>query len=309
MNQPNPFSDAPYWPHLMNPRVAPDREALIAALEEMRVWTILMAEHAKFIRLGLDPNPQQEEFFRTADQFAIQLDMLYSRTIATPPTAPNEILYQLREETITLVNQLILLKEQIFNALESCQALGILPAILIDHVRREADRFVGTLERSKSNLQTRTRQRLGLKDGNRYAQTVPRLLYHRLPPEQLFTVAIEESMFFDRTHAEHAEHLSMSFRPEVQEKYRKRALRFKDDYHNLMLQAKEVESTRSDLGKLLEENKKLSFSFRDYLTKLLDEISTCRIPTGQTNFPPLLADHMRREVIYFIDILERIRFG
>ncbi|QYR23732.1 DUF2935 domain-containing protein [Paenibacillus sp. sptzw28] len=257
----------------MNSGFVPDREALIAALEEMRVWTILMTEHAKFIRLGLDPNPQQEELFRMADQFAIELDKLYSRTIATPPTAPDETLYNLREETIVLVTKLIIFKNELFNALEACMGLGILPAILVDHVRREADRFVGTLEHSKSNQQTRTRERLGLMDGERFAQTVPRLLYHRLPPEQLFTVAIEESMFFSRIHSEHAEHLSMSFRPEVQESYRETAIRFKNDYQNLMLQTKEVENTGTRLRPLLEENKRLSFAFRDYLTRLLDEIS------------------------------------
>lgn len=289
-------------------RGVPERETLIAALEEMRVWTILMAEHAKFIRLGLDPNPQQEELFRSADQLAMQLDILYSRTIATPPTAPEEVLYQLREETIHLVTQLIAFKKEIFKALDSCKALGILPAILVDHVRREADRFVGTLERSKTDQPTRTRKQLGLKNGKKIAQTVPRYLYHRLTPEELFTVAIEESMFFSRIHSEHAEHLSMSFRPEVQEAYRQASIQFKNDYHNLMLQAKDVEKTGSGLPVLIEENKKLSFAFRDYLTRLLNELTTCRIPTGQTNFPPLLADHMRREVIYFIEILERIRF-
>lgn len=293
---------------MIHHRGVPERETLIAALEEMRVWTILMAEHAKFIRLGLDPNPQQEELFRSADQFAIQLDILYSRTIATPPTAPEEVLYQLREETIHLVTQLIAFKKEIFKALDSCKALGILPAILVDHVRREADRFVGTLERSKTDQPTRTRKQLGLKNGKKIAQTVPRYLYHRLTPEELFTVAIEESMFFSRIHSEHAEHLSMSFRPEVQEAYRQASIQFKNDYHNLMLQAKDVEKTGSGLPVLIEENKKLSFAFRDYLTRLLNELTTCRIPTGQTNFPPLLADHMRREVIYFIEILERIRF-
>lgn len=293
---------------MIHHRGVPERETLIAALEEMRVWTILMAEHAKFIRLGLDPNPQQEELFRSADQLAMQLDILYSRTIATPPTAPEEVLYQLREETIHLVTQLIAFKKEIFKALDSCKALGILPAILVDHVRREADRFVGTLERSKTDQPTRTRKQLGLKNGKKIAQTVPRYLYHRLTPEELFTVAIEESMFFSRIHSEHAEHLSMSFRPEVQEAYRQASIQFKNDYHNLMLQAKDVEKTGSGLPVLIEENKKLSFAFRDYLTRLLNELTTCRIPTGQTNFPPLLADHMRREVIYFIEILERIRF-
>ena len=304
-----PFSNAPYWHQVMNAAIMPDREALIAALEEMRVWTVIMAEHAKFIRLGLDPNPKQEELFRMADQFAIELDRLYSRTIATSPTAPDETLYVLREQTIAMVNQLIMFKNEIFQALHTCQGLGILPATLVDHVRREADRFVATLERSKTNQQTRTRERLGLQDGNRAAQTVPRLLYHRLTPQQLFTVAIEESMFFSRIHSEHAEHLSMSFRPEIQETYRQVAIRFQNDYHNLMLQAKEVELTGTNLRGLIEDNKRLSFAFRDYLTNLLNEITMCKIPSGQTNFPPLLADHMRREVIYFIDILERIRFG
>jgi len=306
--QPAPFSQQAFWSQLLNSRLVPDRESLLAAVEEMKVWTVLMAEHAKFIRLGLDPNPNQEELFRMADQFAIELDRLYSRTIIAP-NAPDETLYILREETIVLVNKLIQFKRELFRALESCQGLAILPAILVDHVRREADRFVGTLERSKHDQQTRSRDTLGLSGGGQLAQTVPRQLYHRLPPQQLFTVAVEESMFFSRIHSEHAEHLSMSFRPEVQESHRQTAIRFHHDYQNLMMQAAEVEKSGSRLRQLIEEERKLSHAFRDYLGQLLDEISTCRIPTGQTNFPPLLADHMRREVIYFIDILDRFRFS
>ncbi|WP_313897777.1 DUF2935 domain-containing protein [Bacillus litorisediminis] len=206
-----------------NPESNELHESVVAAIEEMRVWVRLMAEHAQFIRMGLDPNPEQEQFFRMADQFAIQLGQLHNRVISTPNTAPTSILIQLREQTITLVNQLIQFKRTLFQLLESCQALAILPAILVDHVRREADRFVGTLERSKGNI-TRNRKTLGIPDGNVQAETMPRLLYHRLPREQVFKIGVEETAFFSRIHSEHAHHLSMSFRPDVQENYRRQAL-------------------------------------------------------------------------------------
>lgn len=79
----------PRWqnpPFLHSPVSEPAllREGLLAALEEMRVWTRLMAEHAKFIRMGLDPNRAQEELFREADRFAVRLDALYDQTIHTP---------------------------------------------------------------------------------------------------------------------------------------------------------------------------------------------------------------------------------
>lgn len=180
-------------------------ESVVAAIEEMRVWVILMAEHAKFIRLGLDPNPDQEQFFRMADQFAVQLEQLHRKIQQTPNTAPTQLLISLREQTILMVNQLIIFKRTLFKLLEECKGLGILPSMLVDHIRREADRFVGTLERSKGE-QTKTRKKLGIPDGQTLAETVPRNLYHRLSGKQLFKVGIEETAFFSRVHGEHAHH-------------------------------------------------------------------------------------------------------
>ncbi|WP_028609832.1 DUF2935 domain-containing protein [Paenibacillus harenae] len=281
------------------------RESLVAALEEMKVWVLLMSEHAKFIRLGLDPNPNQEEFFRIADQFSVQLESLHREVIQTPSNAPVEILFQLRERTIVMVNHLIQFKRTLFQLLEECKALAILPAILVDHIRREADRFVGTLERSKGKV-TRNRQTLGIPDGQIPAETVPRLLYHRLSPAQLFKVGVEEVEFFSRIHSEHAEHLSMSFRPEVQENYRKTALFYKQEFANQIEQAKMVEQSGSGFEALASNGIKISTDFNNYLRRVLYDITTCTIPTKQTNFPPLLADHMSRETVYYMDILQRL---
>lgn len=281
-------------------------ESVVAAIEEMRVWVILMAEHAKFIRLGLDPNPDQEQFFRKADQFAVELEQLYRIIQQTPNTAPTQILIALREQTILMVNELILFKRTLFKLLEECKGLGILPSMLVDHIRREADRFVGTLERSKG-LQTKSRKKLGIPDGKVIAETVPRNLYHRLSGGQLFKVGIEETAFFSRVHGEHAHHLSMSFRPEVQESYRQHALFFEKEFMNHRLHAKEVENTGTGFEQLVRDGIKISSDFDNYLKRVLHDITTCTIPTKQANFPPLLADHMSRETVYYIDILERLQ--
>lgn len=317
---PNPYCNNPNCKCGYNCKCTPERqcdcsrtnsdnslhESVVAAIEEMRVWVILMAEHAKFIRLGLDPNPDQEQFFRMADQFAVQLEQLYRTIQQTPNTAPTQTLISLREQTIQMVKQLIIFKKTLFKLLEECKGLGILPAMLVDHIRREADRFVGTLERSKGK-QTKTRKKLGIPNGQTLAETVPRNLYHRLTGEQLFKVGIEETAFFSRVHGEHAHHLSMSFRPEVQEKYRQQALFYEREFMNHRSQSKEVERTGSGFEKLVREGIKLSKDFNNYLKLLLNEITTCTIPTKQTNFPPLLADHMSRETVYYIDILNRLQ--
>lgn len=301
----------PRWldPHFLQPLVPEPsilREGLLAALEEMRVWTRLMAEHAKFIRMGLDPNRAQEELFREADRFAVRLDALYDQTIHTSPHAPTDALYALREQTIHVVNELIRFKREIIQALEDCKALAILPAVLCAHVRREADRFVGTLERSKTGLRTKTYAVLGLPDGNRRAETLPRLLYGRVTPATLHTVAMEEILFFSRTHAEHAGHLALTFRPEVQDAYRREALAFEKAFEELLHLAMEVERSGQGMRKLLTESRKATEAFCAYLSKTLRDLTTCRIPTGQANFPPLIADHMRREALYYLDILHRL---
>lgn len=278
---------------------------LAAALEEMQVWVRIMAEHAKFIRLGLDPNPAQERLFRQADQFAVCFDQLYQEVLCLQYHAPDPVLYDIRERTIRMVDQLIAFKRQIFNALQACQGLAILPAGLVDHIRREADRFNGTLLRSKGR-QTRTREILGIPDGGRLAQTLPRLMYDEVPRDTLFTVAVEEIMFFSRIHSEHAAHLAMTFRPEVQESYRRRALEFERALAGQIERARAVERTGQGLNGLLGDNIRLASEWRDYLSGLFNDLVTCRIPTGQMNSPPLLIDHMLRETLYYLDILGRL---
>ncbi|MFD1708589.1 DUF2935 domain-containing protein [Siminovitchia sediminis] len=286
--------------------IDPAKEFIIAAIEEMRVWVILMSEHAKFIRMGLDPNPLQEEFFRMADQFAVQLEQLHHTILQTSYNSSSQILIQLREQTIHKVNQLIRFKKQLLELTQQCQALAILPDILEDHIRREADRFVGTLERSKGHM-TKSRKQLGIPNGEVMASTVPRFLYHRLSKEELYKVAIEEILFFSQVNSEHAHHLSMTFRPGVQEKYRQTALMFQEDFAGQLAQAEEVNQAGTGIENLLRNSYKLSSSFDQYLRGLLSEITTCTIPTKQTNFPPLLADHMHRETVYYMDILDRLK--
>ena len=61
---------------------------LEAALEEMRFWVRIMADHAKLIRNGFDL--MEERLFRISDRFSLDYDELLRR-VQLPLPGPPEV--------------------------------------------------------------------------------------------------------------------------------------------------------------------------------------------------------------------------
>ncbi|NLC38756.1 MAG: DUF2935 domain-containing protein, partial [Clostridia bacterium] len=61
---------------------------LEAALEEMRFWLRIMADHAKLIRNGFDL--MEERLFRISDRFSLDYDELLRR-VQLPLQGPPEV--------------------------------------------------------------------------------------------------------------------------------------------------------------------------------------------------------------------------
>jgi hypothetical protein len=272
-------------------------QAQRAALDEMRYWVRIVAEHLKFHRGGLDPNLAQDDLFVELDTLARRIDALYAQ-ILNPNLSPRSF-NMLFRRTLALVTTARNLKVSLTNGIRNCQILSIIPVDLADHVRRETDRFLGVLGHL-IGVPGPTRRTLGIPDGNTQVQAIPRLLIPVQPQDIKFTDVLEEIMFFSRIHAEHAGHISMTLRPD-QEEIRTQALEFQRRFTENIDRARAVEESGEGFEEVLEVSMTISREFRAFVLGALENLLNCQL---QTNFWPLLADHILREVDFFIGILE-----
>jgi|GEM_PF-363623 len=109
-------------------------------LEEARFWSRIMMEHALFIKLGLPPDQQklQEEA-----QFFVDLFSDLRRRLALTNRLEGELLRDL----IDAVKAIIEFKAKLLRLIIQCKKEpGSNYPLLLDHIRREAMRFLDLLE-------------------------------------------------------------------------------------------------------------------------------------------------------------------
>ena len=115
--------------------------------EENGFWLRIMADHAKFISHLLDPS--EANLIATANAFSEEFDDLFmqgrdfSSMLHDYPevAAFKRFLQDTRAAAIRLRDFKRAAEEMIVD----CRLVGIIPALLADHVRREADHFLGMI--------------------------------------------------------------------------------------------------------------------------------------------------------------------
>ena len=276
------------------------RKELAAALNEMQFFLRIMFEHSALIRNGLDPT--EEKLFREADRFYLELQPLWVKAESIfYPNAALEI-EELIERSLFIVSRLRDFKRNLTALIRECQILIILPADLLDHIRREADFFLGELHFVRGEP-TPTKETIGIPDSQQRALTVPRLLIPDMA-QSIDEIALEESLFWLRQNLEHAGVLELYFRPVVQDtlyqttKGHEARLR---DVHN---QALDVNKSGKGLGKLLRDARMVVGDWDAFLRQLFNNVVSCAVPTGQTNLWPILDDHLAREAEYYLQVLD-----
>ncbi|MDP4146840.1 MAG: DUF2935 domain-containing protein [Bacillota bacterium] len=115
-------------------------------IEQEIFWNEIMDEHAKFIRGYLDPS--ETKLFKTADNFADRLDALEAATVALRNNPTN--LTTVTNESRELVTDLRNFKRQGTEGLVACKIKAIMPALLADHVTREANHYLRLLSTFKA---------------------------------------------------------------------------------------------------------------------------------------------------------------
>jgi len=274
---------------------------LRAAVDEMRFWLRIMFEHSKFIRGGLNPSVEQEQFIRTADNFAVNIEQLFINAMRTSPEDAARV-NALVDASIQWTVPLRDFKAQLFVLLEQCRAVAGLPAPLLDHIRREADFFLSMLYRLKG-LPVATEDVLGIPNANIPTSLVPKLLIpymgNRIP-----RIARDENLFWLRIHMEHSEVLLLiAYRPKLQEMLYEATAKFEKELELLLGEAEKIPEQPSGLKAFNSKVYGVMKNWRDFLLKLFNDVLKCDVPSGQINAPALILDHMARESDYYLDVL------
>lgn len=277
---------------------------LAAALDEMKLWIPIMMEHAKFIRGGLNPSLRNEELFRTADQFAVDLNrLMVAVNVATigEVAAVNDLMAL----TIKLVAALRNFKQRLFELISGCQVIAELPASALDHMRREADFFLTVLYRAQGQPGA-TDQALGIPDGQLPAGVIARGLIPQAGSD-ILKVARDENLFHLRTQYEHGEVLNtIAYRPKIQDSFYQQTDQFINRIQCLYKEARKIPNTPSAYVEFNNKVRIVMVQWFNFLRSLYHEVITCKVPSGQINAPALLLDHMSREVAYYISILDLV---
>ncbi|MFP4662721.1 MAG: DUF2935 domain-containing protein [Halanaerobiales bacterium] len=261
--------------------------------KEIETWIGLLIDHARFLRNGFDTT--EELYFQRANNFSEDFVELSHKDICAL-NQDSEFLNNLNDE----VNNFIMFKNEVARETENCQVLSILPAALIDHIMKEAIYFSGILARIQDKPGPGWSD-IGLPD-TRIAQTLPQALIP-LYERDLEVITWEELLFWLEINYEHANVLSLYFRPE-QEALRRQTLRWGiriERLYNQVLRA--YLRQMSNPERFIEPGKDTICEWTEFLRNLYRQIAKCNIPGGQMNIWPRVIDHMIREAIYFIQVL------
>ena len=274
---------------------ATSQEANLAPLplrQELDFWLGIMTDHSRSMRNAFDPT--EEKLFRRAHDFGERFALLRNQNRIQPELSVR-FLIAVQE----LLAHLIVFKGRVAAGLEACQILAILPAGFIEHIRREAIFFSGVLARLRGGPRP-TLEDLGL-PGSGMAVTAPQVLIPRLRQE-FRAIAYEEMLFWLRIDFEHMGVLAVRFLPE-QEAYRRETLRWGQRLAQQYDAVLSAFNRNADPRPLFAPTLALVEEHAAFLTQLFNDIVTCSIPGGQTNFWPRLVNHMWREGTYFIQVL------
>ncbi|NLZ38744.1 MAG: DUF2935 domain-containing protein [Firmicutes bacterium] len=241
-------------------------------LTEARFWSRILMEHALFIQLGLAPN--EEKLSAEAQRFVDLFDNLLNRLNKVKRLNP-----ELLEELIEAVKAIIEFKAKVLRLIIQCKMRpGSNYPLLLDHIRREAERFLNLL-------------------------TTP-------VAEDALTLLLQQEVFWLRIMKEHIEFIIHLLDPSERELL-EQAHEFRKTFSRLLETARDLDSmAETSPGKfndviqftknVIQHTKQLS-NFKAAAFEL-DE--ACKILGIIAD--PLLLDHVRREADKFLSELDEL---
>jgi hypothetical protein len=272
-----------------------------ALFNESFTYLRLASDHAKFIRNYFDPT--QETLFRAADRLAAELDQLRSELCSLQEPVAPAMVNAFVQRAVPVISRLITFKDLVSALVRSCQTQQLLPADFIDHLRREADFFLGIVAHV-TGVATPTRARLHFPGPpEQRVTTIARALIDRVPLAEALAADLIYTEFWGKHHMEHAEALTLLLRPQ-QTALIAGATRFQDQFGGLLAEATDVERnpTVHRIESLNRDTLTLSNDWRNFLVMAEQAQRTCQI---QTNFPQRLTEHIRIETDILMEAAAR----
>lgn len=238
-------------------------------LEEARFWSRIMQEHALFIKLGL-PSDQQE--LREEAQVLIDVFMELRRRLQRVSRLEGQLL----EDLIRAVRAIIEFKAKILRDLIQCRAEpGSNYPLLLDHIRREAVRFINFLQRPV--------------------------------PQDPLSMLLEQEVFWLRIMKEHIEFIIHLLDPSERELINQ-AEELRRTFSRLLETARDLESmaetrprTFNTVVRFTQDVISNTRALRDFKGAAFELAKLCELLGIVSS--PLLLDHVRREADKFLNEL------
>ncbi|KDE25772.1 hypothetical protein BA81_18220 [Bacillus safensis FO-36b] len=237
-----------------------------------------MKEHALFLGEGF--NRKDKQFIQQTDRFHYYFEQLEQRAYKTPNNV--QAVRKLNEDSIDLAYGFRNFKRNLLILIINCKVSGFNFPLLVDHIAREAEYFVRTLQKFNKGI---------------------------LDPIQ--DAIISENVFWLRIMMEHSRFIA-SLLDQSERKLVHKASEFGDNFEVLLNQARDVESmlfrkkpTYPIIAKLNDDSEDATTELRNFKKAGLEMIKSCQI---KNVINPLLADHVLREAnhfLYMTDVLEK----
>ena len=238
-------------------------------LEEARFWTRILMEHALFIRLGLPAD--EPELAAEAEALQEKFQQLLKRLNKT-----NKLGRELLEDLIKAVREIIAYKAKVLSEIIQCKKMpGSNYPLLLDHIRREAERFLNLL-------------------------TLP-------VPEDPLTLLLQQEVFWLRIMKEHIEFIIHLLDPSERQLLNQAEM-FRRTFSRLLATARDLESMAevapmnfNTVVRFTGEVIDNTIQLRNFKGAAFELAELCKL-LG-TVASPLLLDHVRREADKFLSEL------
>ncbi len=259
------------------PEAITERTFIERSLAENRFWLRIMKEHALFLGEGFNRN--DKNLIQQTDRFFQYFEQLEKRALQAHTSV--QAVRKLNEDSIQLVYGFRNFKRNLLILIVNCKISGFNFPLLVDHIAREAEYFMRTLQKFNQGI---------------------------LDPVQ--DAIISENVFWLRIMMEHSRFIS-ALLDQSERNLVNTARKFGDDFEVLLNQARDVESmlynkkpTYPIITRMNQESESATEELRDFKKAGLELIKTCQI---RNVINPLLADHVVREAehfLYMIHVLE-----
>jgi len=241
-------------------------------LEEARLWSRIMEEHALFILLGL-PCDQSKQ--REKAKFFIDLFSGLRKRLDEASKLEGDLLCDL----IEAVKAIIEFKAELLRLIIQCRkAPGSNYPLLLDHIRREAERFLSLLQKPV--------------------------------PQDSLDLLLEQEAFWLRIMKEHIEFVIHLLDPsereliEQAETFRKTFSRLLETARDLLSMNEVMPKNFNTVIRFTRDVVRNTMQLRDFKAAAFELATLCELLSIVST--PLLLDHIRREADKFLNELEAL---